>query len=86
MKLKFLNSVLFIGVLQSCASSVGTSKSAESVSVTTAIEMARNSYLLGCVTGIKHLNGDKKTYGKVFEFCRDGSQKHKDSLKSMISD
>lgn len=87
MKPRNLFSVLTsLTLLQSCASSVGSNKESESVSVGSAIEMGRSSFLLGCVTGIKHLNGDTKTYGKTFEFCRDKSSDHTESLKSMIID
>jgi hypothetical protein len=46
--------------------------------------VGKNSFILGCVTGIKHLTQAKKTYGKNLDFCKDAAIKHKNTLKEIL--
>lgn len=47
------------------------------------LDLSRSSYLKGCVDGQK-LILKKKTYGVVFEKCREMSKQHEKSIREIL--
>lgn len=50
------------------------------VSLGAVLDLARSSYLKGCVDGMKHIT-KKKTYGVIFEYCKVQSIQHEKDIK-----
>ena len=81
-------SLITILLLTSCAS---VNKKAQlkheindgQVSTGAVIDLARSSYLKGCIDGIKHLT-KKQSKGVYFEFCKVKAKSHEEDILSII--
>ena len=79
-----LSFVVLLLSFYSCASSKPKAEQdQDSVSVNSALNLAKTSYIKGCVDGIQHVIR-KKTYGKALSYCKTKSEIHKIELESII--
>ena len=47
------------------------------------LDLAKTSYIRGCIEGMNHLI-PKKTKGKRLEFCVESSKKHKEEMRTIL--
>jgi len=86
--MKLLVSLLIFTVFTSCASfnkkkQLKNEINNGEVSTGAVIDLARSSYLKGCVEGIKHLT-KKQSKGVYFDFCKVKAKLHEEEILSII--